>query len=67
MSIILIKMTQQYLIFLSKDGRKKFLLVKQAFEQIKMEKGLMKAQNFVDSVQSQSVRPNADQFTPDEE
>jgi len=52
MSIILIKMTQQYLIFLSKDGRKKFLLVKQAFEQIKMEKGLMKAQNFVDSVQS---------------
>ena len=43
------------------------MLVKQAFEHIKIEKGLMKPQNFVDTVSHDSIRPNADQFSPDEE
>lgn len=43
------------------------MVIKQAFESIKMEKGLMKPQNLYPSEQRESMRPNPEKYAADEE
>lgn len=50
---------------LNQEANKKFVLIKQAFEAIKMQKGLMKPQHFYPSDEKSSMRPNPSQFYTD--
>lgn len=42
------------------------MTVKEAFERIKMEKGLMKPQNFYKTEEKESIRPNPEKYSTDE-
>lgn len=52
----------------SSEAEQKFVVIKQAFEAIKMEKGLMKPQHLYRSEDRASMRPNPEQYrTEDDE
>ena len=64
---ILIKMTLSYSSFYWQEANKKFLLVKEAYEAIKMKKGLMNPQGYVYDSDTTSMRPDPSKFMSDDE
>ena len=67
MNIIPTKIILLYQSLLIKEAIKKFLLVKEAFEAIKMQKGLTVPQGYVYDNEDSSMRPNPSQFMTDDE
>lgn len=49
------------------DASNKFLLIKQAYEAIKLQKGLTKPTGFVYDTDTRSVRPDPSKFETDDE